>query len=53
MLLIDFSVYTHCNKMWATDKMWSIGEGNGKPLQHPCLENPINSKKKKGGGMGH
>ena len=22
---------------------WSTGEGNGKPLQHSCLENPINS----------
>ena len=23
--------------------MWSTGEGNGKPLQHSCLENPMNS----------
>ena len=23
--------------------MWSSGEGNGKPLQHSCLENPMNS----------
>ena len=23
--------------------MWSIGEGNGKPLQYSCLENPISS----------
>ena len=23
--------------------MWSNGEGNGKPLQYSCLENPINS----------
>ena len=23
-----------------SDKMWSTGEGNGKPLQHSCLENP-------------
>ena len=23
--------------------MWSTGEGNGKPLQYSCLENPINS----------
>ena len=22
-----------------TDKMWSTGEGNGKPLQSSCLEN--------------
>ena len=25
--------------------MWSTGEGNGKPLQHSCLENPMNSTK--------
>ena len=26
--------------------MWSTGEGNGKPLQYSCLENPMNSIKK-------
>ena len=26
--------------------MWSPGEGNGKPLQYSCLENPINSMKR-------
>ena len=26
-----------------SDKMWSTGEGNGKPLQFSCLENPLNS----------
>ena len=26
-------------------KTWSTGEGNGKPLQYSCLENPINSMK--------
>ena len=26
--------------------MWSTGEGNGKPLQNSCLENPMNSMKK-------
>ena len=25
--------------------MWSTGEGNGKPLQYSCLENPINIMK--------
>ena len=24
-------------------RMWSTGEGNGKPLQYSCLENPMNS----------
>ena len=28
------------------DKTWSTGEGNGKPLQHSCLENPVNSMKR-------
>ena len=27
--------------------MWSTGEGNGKPLQYSCLENPMNSRKRK------
>ena len=27
----------------SSDKMWSIGEGNGKRLQYSCLENPKNS----------
>ena len=26
--------------------MWSTGEGNGKPLQYSCLENPMNSLKR-------
>ena len=29
----------------SSDKTWSTGEGNGKPLQHSCLENPMNSMK--------
>ena len=28
------------------DRMWSTGEGNGKPLQYSCLENRINSVKR-------
>ena len=27
-------------------RMWSTGEGNGKPLQYSCLENSINSMKR-------
>ena len=30
----------------SSDKMWSIGEGNGKPLQYSCLENPMNTMKR-------
>ena len=29
-----------------SDRMWSTGEGNGKPLQYSCLEKPINSMKR-------
>ena len=29
-----------------SDRMWSTGEGNGKPLQYFCLENPMNSMKR-------
>ena len=28
-----------------SDRMWSTGEGNGKPLQYSCLENPMNTIK--------
>ena len=27
--------------------MWSTGEGNGKSLRYSCLENPMNSMKRK------
>ena len=30
----------------SSDKTWSTGEGNGKPLQYFCLENPMNSIKR-------
>ena len=26
-----------------SDRMWSTREGNGKPLQYSCLENPMNN----------
>ena len=29
-----------------SDRMWSTGEGNGKPLQYSYLENPMNSMKR-------
>ena len=31
----------------SSGKMWSTGEWNGKPLQHSCLENLMNSMKSK------
>ena len=30
----------------SSDKTWSSGEGNGKPLQYACLENPMISMKR-------
>ena len=30
----------------SSDKTWSAGEENGKPLQYFCLENPMNSMKR-------
>ena len=29
-----------------SDRMWSTGEGNGKPLQYSSLENTMNSMKR-------
>ena len=34
-----------------SDIMWSTGEGNVKPLQYSCLENPMNSMKRKNDRM--
>ena len=30
----------------SSDKTWSTGEGNGKPLQYSCLENSMNNMKR-------
>ena len=30
----------------SSDKTWSNGEGNDKPLQYSCLENPMSSMKR-------
>ena len=32
--------------MERSDRMWSTGEGNGKPFQYSCLEDPMNSMKR-------
>ena len=29
-----------------SDKTWSTGEGNGKPFEYSCLENPMNCMKR-------
>ena len=35
-----------CVIVESSDKMWSTEEGNGKPLQYSCLENPLDSMKR-------
>ena len=35
-----------CVVVERSDRMWSTGEGNGKPLQYSCFENPMNSMKR-------
>ena len=30
----------------SSEKMWSTKEGNAKPLQYSCFENPMNSMKR-------
>ena len=35
-----------CVMVEGSDRMWSTGEGNDKPLQYSCLENPMNSMKR-------
>ena len=30
----------------SSDKTWSTGEGNGRPLKYSCLENTMNSMKR-------
>ena len=33
----------------SSDKTWSTGEGNGKPLQYYCPKNPMDSMKRQKG----
>ena len=43
------AVWVHPRRMVMAeraDRMWSSGEGTGKPLQYSCLENPMNSMKR-------
>ena len=35
----------------SSDKMWSTGERNGRPLQYSCLENPMNSMRRQNDGI--
>ena len=48
MKLSHASWATHNGRvmMERSDRMWSTGQGNGKPLQYSCLENPMNIMKR-------
>ena len=35
-----------CVRVDKSERMWSTGEGNRKPLQYSCLESPMNSMKR-------
>ena len=41
-------VYGHPRQVMVekSDRMWSTGERNGKPLQYSCLEKPMNNMKR-------
>ena len=39
-------IATQDGRVESSGKTWSIGEGNGKPLQYSCLENPMNNMKR-------
>ena len=48
MLLEESACYDQCiflAKLYS-HRMWSTGEGTGKPLQYSCVENPMNSMKR-------
>ena len=53
ILLFLFGTQDGTQDRWVmverSDRMWSTGEGNGKPLQYSCLENPMNSMKRQKG----
>ena len=45
--MIKFDKQSAWRTMEISDKIWSTGEGTGKPLLYSCLENPMNSIKRK------
>ena len=44
--MLNRAIQDRWDMVKSSDKMWSTGEGNGKPLQYSCLENPMNSMKR-------
>ena len=45
---LSHAVWGHLRQVMVerSDRVWSTGEGNGKPLQYSCLDNPMNSMKR-------
>ena len=51
---LSYVMWGHTDRqvmMEKSDIMWSTGEGNSKPLQYSCLENPMNSMKRQNDRM--
>ena len=46
MVYDPFNVLLNSVMVERSDRLWSTGQGNGKPLQYCCLENPMNSMKR-------
>ena len=50
LVYLDTTMSHSTQDIWvmveSSDKTWSAGEGNGKPLQCSCLENTMKSRKK-------
>ena len=44
--VIIYNPLFHKYDLMFPHRMWSTGEGNDKPLQYSCLENPMNSMKR-------
>ena len=43
---LSHALWGHPRWVERSDRIWSTGEGNGKPLQYSCFENPMNSMKR-------
>ena len=44
---LGFCAFKYTLPTAKSDRTWSAGEGNGKSLQCSCLENPMNSMKRR------
>ena len=49
LMKLSHTVWGHSNgpvMVERSERLWSTGEGNGKPLQYSCLEIPMNSMRR-------